>query len=194
MTGNEKKEEALQAAAIDSQPPLVPPADFERMFRQHQRSVFRAAYRVTGNASDAEDVLQTVFLRLLSRDGHGGLNQNPEAYLRRSAVNAAVDLLRSRKSSRSVPFEDLTAQPQDRSPGPEKLQQASEMRIWLRKAVSQLNPTAAEMFALRYFEGFGNQEIAKMMGTTQGTVAVTLHRTRSRLQAEISNLLKRNQS
>src|SRR3954451_7209443 len=46
-----------------------PSEDIERAFRAHHDRVFRAAYRVTGNISDAEDVLQTVFLRLL-RHGH----------------------------------------------------------------------------------------------------------------------------
>ena len=48
-----------------------------------------------------------------------------------------------------------------------------------------LHPTAAEMFVLRYFEGYDNAEVAKMMDTSEGTVAVTLHRTRARLQKEL---------
>ena len=71
--------------------------------------MFQAAYRISGSSSDAEDVLQTVFLRLLRRgDGSAGeglprLEPNPEGYLHRAAVNAALDLVRARARARSVP-------------------------------------------------------------------------------------------
>ncbi len=45
------------------------------------------------------------------------------------------------------------------------------------------------MFALRYFEGLGNREIAELLGTSQGVVAVLLHRTRARLRKELAALL-----
>ncbi len=193
MSGSGKKEDALQATAAVTAPTATQTMEeFESIFRQHQRLVFRAAYRVTGNADDAEDVLQNVFLRLLRREDALDLGHNPKGYLHRAAINAALDLLRSRKSARSISLEDIVIPPSDKAPGPEERQAASEIRDWLRRAVASLNATAAEMFTLRYFEGYGNKDIAEMMGTTQGTVAVTLHRTRSRLQEEIGRLLKRN--
>ena len=67
---------------------------------------------------------------------------------------------------------------------PERLQVAGEIRDWLREALARLNPRIAEMFAMRFFEGKDNPEIAKLMNTTPGTVAVTLSRTRDRLQKE----------
>ena len=54
----------------------------------------------------------------------------------------------------------------------------------LRIAMARLNPRIAEMFTMRFFEGKDNPEIAKLMNTTPGTVAVTLSRTRDRLQKE----------
>ena len=51
-----------------------------------------------------------------------------------------------------------------------------------------LHPTAGEMFILRYFEGYDNAEVAQMMDTSEGTVAVTLHRTRARLQKELGGI------
>ena len=67
--------------------------------------VFRAAYRVTGNAGDAEDVMQTVFLRMMKRDQAAEPVGNMTSFLHRAAVNAALDLVRSRQNVRNIPLE-----------------------------------------------------------------------------------------
>jgi len=161
----------------------------EDIFRAHQDRVFRAAYRVTGNTSDAEDVLQTVFLRLI-RHGHNfdGVD-DAGRYLHRAGVNAALDLVRSRKSAASVPLEGTEPNSlRDPCHNPSQHQDTTEKREALRAAVARLHPTAGEMFILRYFEGYDNAEVAKMMETSEGTVAVTLHRTRARLQKELEGI------
>ena len=61
---------------------------------------------------------------------------------------------------------------------------AGEIRAWLRRALARLSPREAQMFILRFFEGKENPEIARLLDTTPGTVAVTLSRTRSRLEKE----------
>jgi RNA polymerase sigma-70 factor (ECF subfamily) len=161
----------------------------EEIFQAHHDRVFRAAYRVTGNASDAEDVLQTVFLRLL-KHGHTFTGVDDAGrYLHRAGVNAALDIMRSRKSSGVVALDDIELNT-IRDPGlsPSTQQDATEQREALRAAVARLHPTAAEMFVLRYFEGYDNTEVAQMMETSEGTVAVTLHRTRTRLQKELGGI------
>ena len=65
----------------------------EALFREHHGAVYRAAYRITGNAMDAEDVLQTVFTRLLRRERQRPFRERG-SYLHRAAVNAALDLMR----------------------------------------------------------------------------------------------------
>src|SRR5258707_4188853 len=69
-------------------------AGFSGLYERHYEAVFRTALRVTGRPADAEDVLQTVFGRLLSGSEHDEAARRPAAYFRRAAVNAAVDLLR----------------------------------------------------------------------------------------------------
>lgn len=163
----------------------APPADLDLIFREHHSTVFRAAYRVTGNASDAEDVLQTVFMRLLRRSPDAQTVGNMEGYLRRSAVNAALDLIRSRQAAPQVPLDDVAPLlSENASLAPDRLHRSTEIRHWLREAVARLSPRAAEMFALRFFEGCDNPEIAQALGTTPGSVAVTLSRTRDRIQQE----------
>jgi RNA polymerase sigma-70 factor (ECF subfamily) len=159
--------------------------DLEEIFREHHALVFRAAYRITGNPGDAEDVMQTVFLRMLKRDASAEAVGNMASFLHRSAVNAALDLVRSRQNIRNIPLDELEpvlAEPASRSP--ERALHAGEIRDWLRGALARLNPRIAQMFALRFFEGKDNPEIARLLNTTPGTVAVTLSRTRDRLQKE----------
>jgi len=159
--------------------------DLEANFRAHHAMVFRAAYRVTGNAGDAEDVLQTVFLRMMKRDPDAEPVGNIASFLHRAAVNAGVDLVRARQNIRNIPLDELEpvlAEPSHRNP--DRLQNSGEIRDWLRLAIGRLNPRIAEMFTMRFFEGRDNPEIARLMNTTPGTVAVTLSRTRDRLQKE----------
>ncbi len=171
------------AAPLD--PVETPAADLESVFREHHAMVFRAAYRVTGNANDAEDVLQTVFLRMIKRDPAAEPIDNLPSFLHRAAVNAGLDLLRSRQTARSISLDDLEPVLAD-SPerAPDRAHAAGEIREWLRGAVARLNPRIAEMFSLRFFEGKDNPEIARLLNTTPGTVAVTLSRTRNRLEKE----------
>jgi RNA polymerase sigma-70 factor, ECF subfamily len=150
--------------------------EFSRIFEEYHGLVFRTAYRITGNAADAEDVLQTIFLRLLRRGSSVPPIEKQESYFRRAAVNASLDLLRTRQSEPRMPLPELLAKEQS-SP--------CELRECLRRAFVSLSPRAAEIFTLRYIENFTNQEIAKTMNISQVLVAVTVHRARRQLQKEI---------
>ena len=162
------------------------PEWLEKLFLEHHERVFRAAYRVTGNAMDAEDVLQTVFLRLARRDASAPLAGNPGGYLHLAAVNGALDLVRARASAKSTPLEDVERHlAVDERDGPERSRAGSEVRERLRCALGGLSPRTAEIFVLRYFEGYGNREIARMLGTSQSVVAVVLHRARRKLRDEL---------
>src|SRR5215469_15323187 len=114
-------------AVIPMEPETLPAADLERLFRENYAAVFRAAYRVTGNATDAEDATQTVFLRMLKRDADAEPVENIPSFLRRAAVNAALDVVRARQNIRNVPLDDLEpvlAEPSQHRP--DRLQDAGE--------------------------------------------------------------------
>ncbi len=151
-------------------------ADFERIYRECSEVVYRSAFRVLSNAADAEDVLQTVFLRFLRRDISLGSVEKVEAYLRRAAVNAALDIVRTRRT-KMTSLEDLAHDP---STGAQQ-----ELTSRLREALSRIDPKWAEIFVLRYVEGYGNKEIAILLEMSQSLVAVTLFRARQKLQNEI---------
>ena len=186
--GDEGKREANVQQALQANPEPVP--DLDQIYRDHHRRVIQAAYRVTGNAQDAEDVLQTVFMRLVRREGGSPLSDSLGNYLHRAAINAALDVVRSRRSARASALdgvEPTLAAAADKAP--DKVQGGAELEEQIRLALGQMSGKAAEIFALRYFEGYGNHEIAKMLGTSRSTVNVILHRTREKLRKEMAPYL-----
>ena len=165
------------------------PEDFERIFNENHALVYRAAYRITGNSEDAEDVLQTLFLRLLRREVLPDMERNPKAYMHRAAINIALDIVKVR--ARNVSAANLEDQIHDSTVSPDRMP-AFRVQDWLREALSELNPKAAEIFVLKHVEGYDNSEIAQMLGTSRGTVAVLLFRARARLKKSVKKRLGEN--
>src|SRR3974390_1207253 len=98
---NQEREPVSAAAAIM---PFTPASDrLSQLFAEHHRRVLLAAYRITGSMADAEDVAQTVFLRL--GNGENLDLKNAASYLYRAAINGALDLLRRRKTASAEPIE-----------------------------------------------------------------------------------------
>lgn len=153
------------------------PAGLAELYERHHEAVFRAALRITGNAADAEDVLQTVFLRVLSRSEHDASAGQPVAYFRRAAVNAAVDLLRRRAVQAGAPYDDQAPHA--------GVEPTGLLKEQLRRAIATLDPEDAGLFLLRHVEGLSNQELADLFQLEKNNVAVRLHRIRLRLQAEM---------
>ena len=153
------------------------PGGLAELYERHSETVFRAALRVTGNAADAEDVLQTVFLRVLARGGDAEAAHSPAAYFRRAAVNAAVDLLRRRTVHHETVLDEQAPHA--------AVQPPSLLKEQLRRAIATLDDDDATLFRLRYVEGMSNDELAVMFQLEKNNVAVRLHRIRMRLQVEM---------
>ena len=187
----------MQAAAktlrLVTEPPNSPQTELETLFRAHHDRVYRTAHRITGSPADAEDVLQTVFLRLVKGKENYDLSVNAEAYLSRAAINASLDLMRSRGRAKLVEPGDAEFDAlESRFQSPEAEHADRELQTLIRQAVAGLGKTAGEMFVLRYYEGYDNQEIAKLLETSQMVVGVVLHRARTRLRKEIGHYLEKH--
>ena len=152
-------------------------AGFAELYERHYEAVFRAALRVTGNPADAEDVLQTVFLRVLAQGGDVEAARLSAAYFRRAAVNAAVDLLRRRAVRAESVYDDQA--PHAASQPPLLLKEQ------LRRAIAVLESEDATLFLLRHVEGLTIEELAAMFDLEKNNVGVRLHRIRRRLQEEM---------
>jgi RNA polymerase sigma-70 factor (ECF subfamily) len=178
------------SAAIAGLPALENQDRLERLFVEHYRRVLNAGYRITGNMADAEDVAQSVFLRLGTSGGHLAV-ENAGSYLYRAAINGALDLIRRKKTVPTEPLEvaaELVSKEGNTSP--EGAMANKDLARHLRQAIGELAPRAAEMFALRYLEELSNHEIAQLMGTSHAVVAVTLYQSRSKVKKRLTELLR----
>lgn len=161
----------------------TPPPELAQVFEEQSGRIFRTAYRITGSAQDAEDVLQNVFLRLARREADSLLD-NADSYLYRAAINASLDVLRARKTRASVQYEELSTSEEMKSASVADTAQRLELSGWLQQALAKLSPRPAEMFILRYIDGYENNEIGEMLSTSAAVVAVTLHRVRGQLKKD----------
>ncbi len=150
--------------------------DFEKVFREHYQMTYRTAYAVTGKSEDAEDVVQTIFLRLLPRELPPDLKKNPKAYLYRAAVNQSLNTIKALKRHILTDSEAFEARQ------PAAVPSAEEIHKRLYEAIAELNSRAAQIVILRYVHNYSDAEIAKLLGTSRGTVAVSLYRSRARLK------------
>ena len=161
-------------------PSTTPVAGFAELYERHYEAVFRAALRVTGNPADAEDVLQTVFLRIIARGAQGGDVEDvalPAAYFRRAAVNAAVDVLRRRGLRADSVYDDSAPHAAVQSP--------FLLKERLRRAIAVLDSEDASLFLLRHVEGLSIEELSGLFEIQKNNVTVRLHRIRHRLQVEM---------
>jgi RNA polymerase sigma-70 factor (ECF subfamily) len=159
-------------AAVDSQRIR----QIETIFKAHAQLMYRTAYGVLGTHHDAEDVVQTIFLKLIRQEFPPDLERNPEAYLYRAAVNASLTTIRNRRHEVLVE-------------GWEQLEQVSpvdyghdERHRRLYEAIAELKPDAAQIVILRYMHKKSDSEIARMLGVSRGAIALKLFRSRMKLR------------
>ena len=141
--------------------------------------MFRTAYGVTGSREDAEDILQTVFVGLMSREFPKDFEKNPKAYLYRAAVNRSLNVLETRRRRPQLVEAGHVPEP---VVSPEDPCFKQEMHQRLYEAIGKLSRPAAEILTLHYVHDASDAEIAKVLGLSRTTVAVRLFRLRARLR------------
>ena len=144
---------------------------FRALVEHHSRAVYRLAHRMTGNPSDAEDVVQETFLRAYKQIGRFESRANFGTWLHRIAVNCSIDLIRSRPKRESghdvADLEILGAPPVTSKAveaSPERLMLSAEVQQRIASAMSGLSPMERAAFVLRHFEGHSIDEISRALG------------------------------
>jgi len=141
---------------------------FRELVERHSRTVFRLAFRMTGNEHDAEDVVQESFLRAYKQLGRFESRANFGTWLYRITANCAVDLMRSRQArhdvSRGESLDGDIHQPTAEAPGPDRMAQSAEIEATVQNALGGLSPLERAAFTLRHYEGRSIDEIATTLG------------------------------
>jgi len=174
--------------------------EFDALYEKYQRRVYRQCFRMLGNAEDAEDLTQEVFLQLY-RKAHTFRGESTfSTWLHRLTINTVLMRLRRNRRWREV----VTSM--DAAPGVQ--QEVSDVltkvralpapatdtldRISLDAAIAQLSSGYKEIFLLHDQEGYRHDEIAKLLGITEGTSKSQLHKARLKLRELIETAGKRS--
>ena len=170
---------------------------FDALFRQYFQKVFRQATHLLGNAAEAEEVVQEVFLAVYEKAHTFRGEAAFTTWLYRLTTNAAFSRLRRRKRSHEVAIEDYLPQFQpdghhlvrpvvDWSANLEERLADAQLQQLLRQAIELLQPLDKAVLVLSDFEDLSNKEIGEALGLTVLAVKARLHRARLCLRGQLA--------
>ena len=192
----------LKQMAVTREPPLKEPIDWRvikacqqgdrdalrLLFEEYKDRVYSIAiYTIGGNEAVAADVTQQVFLKLMTRIGQFRGDSEFTTWLYRLVVNTCLD--ERRKQRRFVPLAEFNLV----SKTPRESSQATryarkEIAAEVQSAISELKPKMRLPILLKYIEGLSYQEIADVLGCSEGTVASRLNRGHKALAKRLERL------
>jgi RNA polymerase sigma-70 factor, ECF subfamily len=196
VPGPEPTDETLAARAAAGDEPA-----FEEIVKRYQARVFRLAWRLTGNESDAKDALQETFLRVYRGLGSFRNESRFGTWLYRIATNAALTERRTRSRRPADSLDSFLPQFDARGSHvatPAELQVAVRAEEVLdrqslaekaRAGLQRLPELYREAFVLRDLEEMPTAEVAEVLGLSQGTVRQRVHRARLMLRGYLGDLV-----
>jgi len=163
-------------------------AAFTELVRRYQRAVYRVAYALTRNASDADDLAQETFVRAYQAIGRFRVGEPLFPWLARIATNQAISLFRRRKRRPETPIEPLieAGRQWGVEDDPARSVEDDEQKRHLEAAFGELSPEHQAVLALRVVEEQSYEEIAATLRVPIGTVMSRLSRARTELKARLA--------
>ena len=167
---------------------------FRELVDRHGRSVYRAAYRVTGRTEDAEDVVQETFLRAYRQLDRFEARSNVRTWLHRIATNCAIDLLRARPKREVVEepetLERAAVATGDGRPSPERSLLGVQIGERLARAMALLTEMERATFTLRHFEGLSIDEIGGKLGLKTAATKHSIFRAVRKMRRELQPFIE----
>jgi RNA polymerase sigma-70 factor (ECF subfamily) len=158
-------------------------AAFEELYRAHAGRLFSVACRMLGNPTDAEDLLQDIFLSAHRKlDGFRG-ESALGTWLYRLATNHCLDYLRSRGARMNQMTDALDDDPSHGVVGSRGLAEQTVTKMDLERALAKLPDGCRAAFVLHDVEGLEHREVAQALGIAEGTSKSQVHKARHRLRA-----------
>ena len=159
---------------------------FKELINNYSDVVLRTASRILGDTQQAQDVHQEVFLEIWRRWHKYNGRTNWNAYLYRTTVRAAIRFAKKSRAEQSFGRQSEITTGTD---GPDASLRTAELRRKLAGSLAKLPKRQAEVFVLSRMEGLRTEKIAEILGCSEKTVRVHLHRALKRLARELSDYL-----
>ena len=172
-------------AAFDATGDRSAMPSWDDLVREHADRVYRLAYRLAGNAQDAEDLTQDTFIRVfrsLSNYQAGTF----EGWLHRITTNLFLDMVRRRNRIRMEALPEDYSRVPSNTPNPEQIYHDSRLDPALQRALDSLAPDFRAAVVLCDIEGLSYEEIGTTLGVKLGTVRSRIHRGRQAIRDHLA--------
>jgi len=176
---------SAQAGLVQEGAAWVPPS-WEDVVREHGNRVYRLAYRLTGNAHDAEDLTQDVFVRVF-RSLADYTPGTFEGWLHRITTNLFLDRMRRQQKIRFDALPEDTERLAGREASPEAVYAEAHLDADIEAALAALPPDFRAAVVLCDIEQLSYEEIAQTLGVKLGTVRSRISRGRAMLRAALAD-------
>jgi len=180
--GNERSDEKLWLDELKKGEKKA----FRKLYDDYYQKVYGTAVTMLGNAEDAEDAVQEVFMKIYRKVSSFNGRSKFSTWLYRIAVNVCIDNVRRnklRRFSTSSVEEGSLNELHDNGNEVERSVTSGEVNKITRKAITKLSPKLRTVVVLRDLQGFAHAEIADILGCSKGTVSSRLNRGRLKLRA-----------
>lgn len=165
---------------------------FAELVELYKDRLYQLAYRMLGNAHEAEDVTQETFLRVYTNLDRYDPNQKFSTWIYRIATNLSIDRIRKHRPKFSLDAEmndrenlNLYATLPDKERTPEEQVIAGELQQKVQEAISSLSPSYRTIMILRYIEDLSLQEISEILQLPVTTIKTRIHRGREALRKKL---------
>ena len=170
---------------------------FRLLVERHTRSIYSVAYRMTGNESDAEEILQETFLRAYKSLRNFELRSSFSTWLYRIAVNRSLDFLKAKKMTDAYQISEQPGSEENEreiqvaapNPGPERLLLSAEARQRLARAITLLSPAERVAFTMRHMEGRSIEEISKTLNVRASAAKNSIFRAVQKIREQLEPLV-----
>lgn len=161
---NDPKQLMLLAKSGDSEA-------YGRLYELYFTSVFRYIYFRLRNREEANDLAQTVFLKIFSAlPNFKDQNKSPLAYFLTVSRNAVIDYWRTRKEIKVDDFDALTDNLPDDADSPREIYEKNENKELIQQVLGNLTDVQREVIILKFINELSNKEISELLGKTEESI------------------------
>ncbi len=169
---------------------------FNELVRLFEKRIYAHAYQMLGNHTEADEVLQETFVRLVKNIARLKTDANFPSFVFKIATNYCIDIIRKRQR-KYVVLDDEEAEDSGRYqlelsrsiPTPEDEQENKQLLELINAAIAELPPKQRATIVLHDVDGYSKEEIAQMMDCPQATVRSNLHIARSKVKQKLKEIL-----